>query len=60
MSIPKKDLAATGFSPKATLSYEPDKNWQVTGSFGRAVRFPTVTELYQTVTVPGAVHAWTT
>jgi iron complex outermembrane receptor protein len=37
-------------SPKASLSWEPNKDWTVTGSFGVANRFPTVGELYQVVT----------
>lgn len=41
---------ATRFSPKASLAYEPARDWTVTGSFGVANRFPTVGELYQIVT----------
>jgi iron complex outermembrane receptor protein len=48
-------LTAARFSPKAAVSYEPNKEWQVTGSFGVANRFPTVTELYQTTTVGTAL-----
>lgn len=44
-------LTAARFSPKAALSYEPNKDWQVTGSFGVANRFPTVAELYQATTL---------
>ena len=44
-------LSAERFSPKVSLSWEPNKNWQVTGSFGIAHRFPTVNELYQAATV---------
>ena len=46
-TINQPTLSAARFSPKAALSYEPNKDWQVTGSFGVANRFPTVTELYQ-------------
>jgi iron complex outermembrane recepter protein len=46
-------LNAARFSPKASLAFEPNKDWQVTGSFGVANRFPTVTELYQITTVAG-------
>jgi iron complex outermembrane receptor protein len=45
------DRSATRFSPKASLSWEPNKDWTVTGSFGVANRFPTVGELYQVTTV---------
>jgi len=44
----------SGLSPKLSLAWAPDDNWQVTGSFGKALRFPTVGELYQNVQV-GAV-----
>jgi iron complex outermembrane receptor protein len=43
------ELDATKFSPKASLSWTPSAQWEVTGSFGQAYRFPTVTELYQIV-----------
>ena len=38
------------FSPKVSLDWTPSKEWEVIGSFGEAYRFPTVSELYQTVT----------
>ena len=44
-------LSANRFSPKAALALAPAKDWKVTLSFGEAYRFPTVTELYQAVTV---------
>ena len=44
---------ATTFSPKASLSYDPNKDWNVTANFGEAYRFPTVTELYQNISVNG-------
>jgi iron complex outermembrane receptor protein len=47
---------ATGFSPKATLAWQPAPAWTVKASFGQAWRFPTVGELYQATTV-GAVLA---
>ncbi|RAU22398.1 TonB-dependent receptor [Paramagnetospirillum kuznetsovii] len=37
---------ATAFSPKGSLSWEFVPQWSVTGSVGRATRFPTVSELY--------------
>jgi iron complex outermembrane recepter protein len=48
------ELSATNFSPKASLSYDPNKDWNVTANFGEAYRYPTVTELYQNITVNGA------
>jgi len=38
------------FSPKAALSFAPTSDFTSRFSFGRAVRFPTVSELYQQVT----------
>ncbi len=34
-------------SPKAAIRYAPGGDWSIKGSIGRAVRFPTVSELYQ-------------
>ncbi len=34
------------FSPKASLAFRPDDEWQVRLSAGRGVRFPTVAELF--------------
>lgn len=49
------ELSATRTSPKASLAWEPNKDWTVTGSFGVANRFPTVGELYQIATVTGVL-----
>ena len=53
--VPKNqpELSSTNFSPKASLSFDPNKDWNVTASFGEAYRYPTVTELYQNVVVGG-------
>jgi iron complex outermembrane recepter protein len=40
-------LNSANFSPKASLSYDPNKQWNFTANFGEAYRYPTVTELYQ-------------
>lgn len=48
-------LASTNFSPKASLSYDPNKDWNVTVNFGEAYRYPTVLELYQNVTVGNTI-----
>jgi iron complex outermembrane receptor protein len=50
------ELSAARFSPKATLAWRPASSWKVKASFGRAWRFPTVSELYQVVTT-GSVLA---
>jgi iron complex outermembrane receptor protein len=46
-------LSSTNFSPKASLSYDLNKDWNVTANFGEAYRYPTVTELYQNVSANG-------
>ena len=52
-SINQPALASTNFSPKASLSYDPNKDWNITANFGEAWRYPTVIELYQNLTVGG-------
>ena len=53
--VPKNQpgLNSTNFSPKASLSYDPNKDWNITANFGEAYRYPTVTELYQNIVVGG-------
>ncbi len=48
-------LASTNFSPKVSLSYDPNKDWNITANFGEAYRYPTVLELYQNVTVGNTI-----
>ncbi len=52
-TINQPGLQSTNFSPKASLSYDPNKDWNITANFGEAYRYPTVSELYQNVTVGG-------
>jgi iron complex outermembrane receptor protein len=52
-AINQPGLDSTNFSPKASLSFDPNKEWNVTANFGEAYRYPTVTELYQNITVSG-------
>lgn len=40
---------ANGFSPKLSLIWQATGQWSATGSLGKALRFPTVGELYQNV-----------
>src|SRR5450830_295925 len=47
--VNQPSVAHNGFSPKATLAWKANDLWQITGSVGRALRFPTVGELYQNV-----------
>jgi iron complex outermembrane receptor protein len=42
-------IRKSGFSPKATLAWQATPGWQFKASFGRALRFPTVGELYQNI-----------
>jgi iron complex outermembrane receptor protein len=49
-------LNSTNFSPKASLSYDLNRDWNVTGNFGESYRYPTVTELYQNVSSGGLVY----
>jgi iron complex outermembrane receptor protein len=41
------DRNETSFSPKAALAYQLTQDWVLKASLGRAVRDPTVSELYQ-------------
>ncbi len=50
-TILQPQLSADRFSPKAALAWAPAKDWKMSLSLGKAYRFPTVTELYQAVTV---------
>lgn len=40
----------SGTSPKVTLAWQATPDWNIRGSLGKAFRFPTVTELFQTET----------
>ena len=50
--VDQPTLSAHHLSPKASLAWEPSRDWTVRASFGEAYRFPTVGELYQIVTTP--------
>jgi iron complex outermembrane receptor protein len=56
LNVSQPALSDDAFSPKATLAYAPAPGWRFKGSVGVAYRFPTVTELYQAITV-GALLA---
>lgn len=55
-NVVQPSLASSKFSPKAALAYEPALAWRFTASYGTAYRFPTVSELYQAVTVSGVIY----
>jgi iron complex outermembrane receptor protein len=54
-NVSQPTITSSKFSPKASLAWEAGRDWTVTGSYGTAYRFPTVSELYQAVTVAGVV-----
>lgn len=54
-AINQPGLSSTNFSPKASLSYDLNKDWNITANFGEAYRYPTVTELYQNLSFGGTV-----
>jgi iron complex outermembrane receptor protein len=51
LDVSQPRVAAQAFSPKGVLAFAPASGWMLKGSVGLAYRFPTVTELYQSVTV---------
>ena len=51
LDVAQPRVADDAFSPKGVLAYVPAPGWTLKGSVGLAYRFPTVTELYQSVTV---------
>ncbi|CAA7617034.1 Outer membrane receptor protein [Candidatus Terasakiella magnetica] len=51
ISTVQPSMDASAFSPKASMAWEFVPQWTVTGSVGKGTRFPTVTELYQTISL---------
>ncbi len=49
LSVEQPEQEREGFSPKASLRWQPARRWSATLSAGQAYRFPTVSELYQAV-----------
>ncbi len=54
--VNQPELHSSNFSPKASLSFDPNKDWIITANFGEAYRYPTVTELYQNVSSSGVIY----
>jgi iron complex outermembrane receptor protein len=58
LDVAQPTRTAQGFSPKGSARWVPGRDWAVQLSVARALRFPTVSELYQaistgpTITVP--------
>jgi iron complex outermembrane receptor protein len=50
LNVLQPELSASHASPKASLAWTPAAGWKLTASYGEAYRFPTVQELYQTIT----------
>ncbi len=50
LSVSQPGLSKDVLSPKASLAWTPAPLWRLSASYGRAYRFPTVTELYQSIT----------
>ena len=48
--------AAQGLSPKASIRWRPASKWTLTLSGGRALRFPTVSELYQAISTGPTIN----
>lgn len=44
------DRSDSAFSPKAMLSFQASDDWLLRGAVGKAYRFPTVSEMFQTYT----------
>jgi iron complex outermembrane receptor protein len=49
VTIDQPRVAHNGVSPKATLAWAFSDGWRASASVGKALRFPTVGELYQSV-----------
>ena len=51
LDVNQPGRTAEGLSPKASLRWQPIHRWSVTLSAARALRFPTVSELYQAISI---------
>jgi len=49
LDVDQPSRTAQGLSPKVSLRWEPAHRWSVNLSAARALRFPTVSELYQAI-----------
>lgn len=56
VAVNQPGMQSSNFSPKASLRWDMNPDWSLTTSFGKAYRYPTVTELYQSVTSGGTVY----
>ncbi len=51
------DRSQNDFSPKLALNYQARSDWLLRASYGKAYRYPTVAEMFQTISLPGNVRA---
>ena len=49
------DRTVSNFSPKVSLSFQASTDWMLRGSVGKAYRYPTVGEMFQTFTGPSGI-----
>lgn len=49
VGVQQPTSSASAWSPKASLNWRVSERWRLTASLAKAVRFPTVAELYQIV-----------
>ncbi|MBI5862115.1 MAG: TonB-dependent receptor [Rhodocyclales bacterium] len=49
------DRAQSNFSPKLSLAFQAAPDWLLRGSLGKAYRYPTVSEMFQSISLPGSV-----
>ena len=56
VAVNQPGMQSSNFSPKASLRWNMSPDWSLSTSFGKAYRYPTVTELYQSVTSSGTVY----
>lgn len=45
----------SGFQPKAAIEWRPSEQYEARVSMGRAYRFPTVSELFSDLSIPGSI-----
>jgi len=49
------DRSSSNLSPKLSLAYQANNDWAYRLSLGRAVRYPTVAEIFQVISLPNNV-----
>jgi iron complex outermembrane recepter protein len=57
LDVNQPSRTSQGFSPKASIRWTPARRWAVTLSGGRALRFPTVSELYQSTSAGNNIQS---